>query len=282
MKPVVCATIGAIFMVSTKYVLDTIESSIVFPSSKLHKKYNYNLDGHLMSINVPDATIKEYFVETSDGENINVIFYHNPNVKSYVIFAHGNAGNISNRLHIIHTLAKYTSVVLFDYRGYGKSSGKPTEYGLYRDIYAVWEFLVNYHKVEPKSITLYGRSLGAAVVAQLGSVLCNDDNKKPHAIIMESGFSNIENITGDMFFKNLSFIMTNKFKVDKYVETIGCKINLLIAHSPDDEIVKYYHKDILIKASNSKNTFFYKLSGTHNNTHIDDDYVRVLNTFFYK
>jgi hypothetical protein len=80
-----------------------------------------------------------------------------------VLFCHGNAGNISHRLEwlsMLHGLG--LGVLLFDYRGYGRSGGSPDEPGTYRDARAAWDYLVDERRIEPGRIVLFGESLGGA------------------------------------------------------------------------------------------------------------------------
>jgi predicted alpha/beta-fold hydrolase len=279
---VIKLAIGSVIILATRCICYKIECAAIFPSKKLKKDHNFNLYHHEQILNTNKSnptTLQEYFVKTKDGETINVIYFHNPNVKGHTIFAHGNAGTIESRIDMIHTLADHTSVVLFDYRGYGKSSGKSTEKGLYQDVYAVWKFLVNNKNIDPRTITLYGRSLGSSVVAHLGSRLCDKDLLKPNAVIMESGFSSIKNVAKELISNKITYIMRSNFDSQNHVKKIGDKIPLLIAHSPDDELIKYYHKDQLIKSSNSHNTYFYQLSGGHNDPVMNYDYISTLRMF---
>src|SRR5207245_8747221 len=87
-----------------------------------------------------------------------------------LLWCHGNAGNIIHRLEnlaALHSLG--LSVFLFDYRGYGRSEGKPSEPGLYQDALAAYEVLTKAKQVPPQRIVLFGRSLGAAVAGTLAS-----------------------------------------------------------------------------------------------------------------
>ncbi len=83
-----------------------------------------------------------------------------------VLFCHGNAGSIADRLdtvRLLHGLDLH--VLMFDYRGYGQSTGRPSESGTYRDAEAAWRYLVEECRFAPREIILFGRSLGAAIAA---------------------------------------------------------------------------------------------------------------------
>lgn len=105
-----------------------------------------------------------------------------------VLWCHGNAGNIIDRLENLTLLYQLgLSVFLFDYRGYGKSQGaRPSERGLYHDAYGAYEYLTRTRKIRPDRIVLFGRSLGASVAGELAV------QRPATALILESSFPSIE------------------------------------------------------------------------------------------
>jgi alpha-beta hydrolase superfamily lysophospholipase len=104
----------------------------------------------------------------SSREKLSAWFVPAPKPRGVVLFFHGNAGSIAHRLDYLRMFNQLEfSVLIFDYRGYGKSSGKPTEEGTYQDAEAAWKYLVETRHVAPSSIVIYGESLGGAVAAWL-------------------------------------------------------------------------------------------------------------------
>lgn len=103
-----------------------------------------------------------------------------------LLWCHGNAGTIINRLENLRELYRLgLSVFLFDYRGYGRSQGTPTEDGLYQDAVGAYDYLTRVRQIRPERIVVFGRSLGAAVATELVSM-------KPAAgLILESPFPSI-------------------------------------------------------------------------------------------
>ena len=115
----------------------------------------------VMSLDYEDVTLK-----TSDGETLHAWYIPREAARGTLLFAHGNAGNVSHRLdsvRLFHELG--LNVLIFDYRGYGNSSGKPSETGTYRDADAAWSYLVTQRNIAAQDIVLFGRSLGAAIAA---------------------------------------------------------------------------------------------------------------------
>ena len=104
------------------------------------------------------------------GEKLHGWFVTAPHARGVVLFFHGNAGNISHRLDYLRMFRELGfSVFIFDYRGFGKSSGEPSEIGTYQDAEAAWNYLVETRRVTPSSIVLFGESLGGAVAAWLAA-----------------------------------------------------------------------------------------------------------------
>ena len=98
--------------------------------------------------------------ETRDGAPLSGWFVPSENARGVVLFCHGNAGNISHRLESIMVFNQLgLDILIFDYRGYGQSEGKPSENGAYRDAEAAWHYLVEERQVNPSNIIIFGRSL---------------------------------------------------------------------------------------------------------------------------
>ncbi len=111
---------------------------------------------------------EEVSIVTSDSEKITAWWIPAQNERGVLLFCHGNAGNISHRIDSIDIFNRLgLSVLIFDYRGYGKSTGRPSEEGTYRDGEAAWRYLVDVQKKKPEKIILFGESLGGAVAAEI-------------------------------------------------------------------------------------------------------------------
>lgn len=200
---------------------------------------------------------EEVAVRTKDGLSISGWYIPAKNEKAVILFCHGNAGNISNRLDSIRIFNNLSlSVMIFDYRGYGKSEGRPSEAGTYLDAEAAWDYLINVKKIPPDRIIVYGRSLGGAVAAEV--VL----RRSPAALIMESGFTSVPDL-GQKIYPWLPVKLISKFHyatVDK-IGTIRCP--KLIIHSRKDDIIPFEHGRALYeKASPPKE--FLEIRGSHN------------------
>jgi len=108
-------------------------------------------------------------IETTDGVTLHGWFIAGRS-SQVLLFFHGNAGNISHRLESIrqfHDLG--LSVLIIDYRGYGQSTGRTTEMGIYRDADAAWRYLIEERGIVASDIVIFGRSLGGSVASRLAS-----------------------------------------------------------------------------------------------------------------
>lgn len=195
--------------------------------------------------------------ETADGLTLHgwYIYAHNP--RGTVLFLHGNAGNISHRLHsvaIFHALGLNTFII--DYRGYGQSEGKPGEEGTYLDADAAWQHLVTERGEDPARIVVFGRSLGGAIAAWLAT------KYKPAALIVESSFTSVAEMAAHLYpYMPVRFILRLRYPVIDFVTRIRCPV--LIVHSRDDEIIPFAMGKALYKAAPGPKAFL-ELAGDHN------------------
>jgi len=132
-------------------------------------------------------------LETDDGLALDAWWLPHERPRASLLFLHGNAGNISHRLDSLlqfHRLG--FSVLILDYRGYGRSEGRPSEAGLALDAQAGWRWLREEADQAPEQIVLFGRSLGAAVAAELAEALeASGGGQGPAAVILESPFRSV-------------------------------------------------------------------------------------------
>ena len=127
---------------------------------------------------------EDIYFSTEDGVRLNGWWVAAPGGRGTVLFCHGNAGNIS---FLVETIAIYhemgLDVLVFDYRGFGRSGGTPSEEGTYRDSAAAWKYLTVEKKVPPSRIILVGRSLGGPIAAWLSQ------DRSPGGLVLESTFT---------------------------------------------------------------------------------------------
>ncbi len=132
----------------------------------------------------------DVWIEASDGVKLNAWWVERPGSPLVTLFLHGNAGNITNRApRMQEIVAAGSSVLMLDYRGYGKSSGRPSEQGLYRDSEAGFVYLLG-KGYRAERIILHGESLGTAVAIDLAS-------RRPcAALVLEAPFTSASDVAG--------------------------------------------------------------------------------------
>jgi fermentation-respiration switch protein FrsA (DUF1100 family) len=199
---------------------------------------------------------EDIHVKTEDGLRINGWFIPSNASKATILLSHGNGGNISHRIEKILILnALGIDVMIFDYRGYGMSEGSPSEKGLYKDIEAVYTYLVKEKKVSPDSIIGYGESLGGAVVIDLSS------RHEMGGIIIEDTFTSVRDMARKYFPFIPSFLLKSSF--DSLSGISSVRTPKLFFHSITDEIVPFEQGRRLYESA-SEPKWFVQLRGGHN------------------
>lgn len=171
------------------------------------------------------------------------------------LFFHGNAGNISHREYPINFMRKIANVFIFDYSGYGKSKGSPSEKQLYKDGQTAYDFITN--RCDPSDLYFYGISLGGAVAIETAI------HNNCAGVILQSTFCG----TDDFVWSILKPIC-KWFPSGKKVKHI--KKPILVLHSEEDEIVPFFSGRKLYDQCNSPKDFM-KIHGGHNSTNFSDD-----------
>ncbi|NBC02534.1 MAG: alpha/beta fold hydrolase [Bacteroidetes bacterium] len=208
---------------------------------------------------------EDVWIETSDGERLHGWHLTNELTEYIVVLSHGNAGNISNRIDIAKFLQEAgVSVLIYDYRGYGQSSGKPSEEGLYRDIEAVVNFLKTDEGYSEQQMIMYGRSMGGAV-ASFAATRFNVGG-----LVLDSAFKNVKAMVSDLYPFVPSFLASYEFPTEQHVQQLS-DIPVMIMHSPTDTIVDISHGKALFGAANDPKTFVELRGGHNDNFHASVD-----------
>jgi len=211
---------------------------------------------------------------TEDGVTLDGWFLPAPAARGTLLFLHGNAGNISHRLdslEIFHRLG--LSTLIIDYRGYGRSDGKPSEAGTYMDAAAAWRYLVKQRGIAPNHIVVFGRSLGGAVAVWLAT------RETPGALILESSFTSVPDFASEIY-PWLPVRWLSRFRYDAQAGLPSVTCPVLIVHSREDDIIPIEHGRRLYRAANAPKQFL-EIHGDHNTGFLvsREDYVAGLTRF---
>jgi pimeloyl-ACP methyl ester carboxylesterase len=178
-------------------------------------------------------------ITTADRVDLHGWYVAAPAGAPAVILCHGNAGNIAHRLDWLEMFCGMGfAMLLFDYRGFGRSSGTPTEQGTYLDAQAAWDFLTNTKGFSPRSIVIVGESLGGPIAAHLAKDVA------PGALILVSTFTSAPNLARALYwYLPVRLLARFRYPTAEYVADVH--VPTLVIHSRDDEMIPFLHGEEL-------------------------------------
>src|SRR5436190_6304050 len=169
-------------------------------------------------------------IATGDREQLRAWFLPHERARALVVYFHGNGGNLSDWLPILAGIHRAGfSVAAIDYRGYGLSTGSPSEQGLYRDVDAALEWAV---PLRPQGVPLvfWGRSLGTTMAAYAAT------HTHPQGVILESGFPDLGSVVQSSWpLRFLSLFSSYRFPTAQYARQAGCPV--LVMHGDADHVI---------------------------------------------
>jgi len=233
---------------------------------------------------------EDVWITTADNIKINAWLVKQNDYKKVptVIFFHGNAGNIAVRLiHIKGFITKSKcNIFIVEYRGYGISEGKPSEYGLKLDAQAALDYLNSRSDLDQNKIFIYGASIGASVAISLVNNKTNEN--KVRGLIIENAFTCISDMIDAAMpiFSYVKFLSKNDWNNRNAIKSIDCPI--LFLSSGKDEIVPSYMMDELLNSTIQKNTTKNPIEmvrfeyANHNNMFTVDGYFETVQDFITK
>jgi len=218
------------------------ENLIYFPSREL--------------VTTPEALgleVQEVFLFAADGIRIHGWFLPASSRRSpsyTVLVCHGNAGNISGRLDRSLLLQGElgVDVFLFDYRGFGRSEGRPSEEGTYRDAIAAHRYLIEERGIAPERLILFGESLGAAVAIELSL------RKAAAALVLEAPFSSILDMARVAYPFLLPLKSFFRTRYDNLEKIPAVTLPLLVFHGRRDPTVPFAQGEALFRAAREPKT----------------------------
>ncbi len=148
-----------------------------------------------------------------------------------LLWCHGNAGNVSHRLENIRQLyQRGISVFIFDYRGYGQSTGEASENGLYQDALASYDYLIQQRQISSERLILFGRSLGSGVAGEIAV------QRSSAGLIVEGAFPSIQAMADHHYFGlPAGWFMDVEFNLAQKVSAL--QVPFLAIHGEHDSIV---------------------------------------------
>lgn len=212
-------------------------------------------------------------IETSDGVRLHGWFQEAEKPTAVVLYCHGNAGNISHRRWVLKLFREYlnTTVLVFDYRGYGRSEGVPSEAGVLEDARAARRWLAKRTGISESEIVLVGNSLGGAVAVDLAA---KDDVR---GLVLENTFTSLPDVASSYLLGfPVRWLMNNRLdsetKIGRYHGP------LLQTHGDADKVVSIKLGRRLFAAANEPKEFVEVPKGGHNDPP-KREYVQALRKF---
>jgi len=224
-----------------------------------------------------DLEFEDVYFFSTDGIKLNGWYVPAKESRMTVLFCHGNAGNIGDRIEIIDMFCRLgLDVFICDYRGYGRSQGSPSEKGLYLDAQAAYKYLIDKRNLDEGSIVVYGKSIGANVAVELCSKI------KPAALISDSAFTSALEMGKKLFpFFPIRWFITVKYDALSKIKNIT--IPKLIIHSEDDEVIPFQHGRKLFETAPEPKEFYSMRAGHNESIFLArEDFVGRIDSFLQK
>ncbi len=206
-------------------------------------------------------------IPTEDGETLHAWWLEHPEPRAQVIFWHGNGGNLSMWLDVIAGLRRRGfSVLAVDYRGYGDSTGRPTESGLYRDADAALRVFNDRLRTPTVPVIHWGRSIGSPVAAYSASR--GAPGSGGAGVVLESPFPDLRTaISGNPVLRLLSVFSSYRFPTSRFLE--GYDGPILVVHGDSDGIIPFSAgRAVYERARGSRKTFAVIPGADHNDLHV--------------
>jgi fermentation-respiration switch protein FrsA (DUF1100 family) len=206
--------------------------------------------------------LEDVSFNSGDGTGLFGWYVESRESAGVLLWCHGNAGNI---IHRLDNLARFyragLSVFIFDYRGYGRSGGKPSEEGIYQDAFASYAYLTRTRGIRSEHIVAFGRSLGAAVSANVAS-------QRPVAgLILESAFPSVEALAkAQTFGLPAHWLLQSRFRLIDRLPDIH--VPILVVHGDHDTIVPIEFGRRVYDAAPAPKSFYVIRGADHNNTYL--------------
>lgn len=261
------AAIALIVLAALALLLRLSEKKFIyFPSRYPAGNWNPNTYG---------IRVEDVYFTTEDGLQLHGWFLADEQALATLLWCHGNAGNLSDRLDNLVRLARLPiHVFIFDYRGYGRSQGSPDEAGLTLDAIAAYDAVASRPEVDPRRIIVFGRSLGGPVAAEVAL------RRQVAAVILESTFTSARHMAWQAF-KPFPVHWLIKTRFDTLDKVRRLRRPLLVIHGSEDEVVPFRMGRRVFEAAPEPKEFYTIEGAGHNDTYLvgGDAYFERLHRF---
>ena len=236
-----------------------LQDYFMFKPEKLPADFQYDYE---------NQETEEYNVTTRDGANINGLRFKAKEPKGIVFYLKGNSKSIKGwgKFAVDFTRLGY-DVLMVDYRGFGKSTGRRTQKAIKRDMQVIYNRIRE--KVPEKYIILYGRSLGSGFAAKLASM------NNPRMLILDAPYYSLSRVAKKFIpFMPLSLLIKFPMPTYKWLRYVNCPIHII--HGTDDRLIPYKTSVKLSKIKPGITTLHTVIGGGHKNLHTFESYHKML------
>ena len=212
---------------------------------------------------------QEITITTKDRETISAIFFRGTG-NDVILYFHGNAGSLNGWRHVAPDFTRHGySILIIDYRGYGKSSGVISESGFYLDAEAAYQWLLQNY--EPEQIIVYGRSIGSGVATHLAS------RRACKGLILESAYTSLTTLASQKLPLAMpGLLLTTRFSSIEKLSSI--KAPVILIHGGQDELIPKEHSRKLLEKITTKKKLFILADAAHNDLNAFEEYHKIIGT----
>lgn len=224
-----------------------IQEKLIFKPEKLHPDFEFRYD----------APFEELFFDIEPGVRINGLHFFRERPKGLILYFHGNSRSIKGWAKYARDFYRYDyDVVLIDYRGFGKSTGKRSEKKMLDDVQFIYQALVE--KYPEDHLIVYGRSIGSGFATKLAS-----DNH-PRYLILDAPYYSFRKVVERFLpFLPVRFVLRYHLRTDRWIRQVQCHTYIL--HGTKDRLIPIRHSEKLRQLNPDKITLIRIEGGGHNN-----------------
>jgi pimeloyl-ACP methyl ester carboxylesterase len=235
---------GYLLVMAVAYL---VQEKLIFKPEKLAQHFTFKYD-------VP---FRELFFDVEKGVRINGLHFYREKPEGLILYFHGNTRSIKGWAKYAADFYRYNyDVVLVDYRGFGKSTGKRSESGMLNDMQFVYDTLLVQYPED--HLILYGRSMGSGFATKLAS-----DNRPRYLILDAPYYSFSKVVERYLPFLPLRFVLRFKLRSDRWIQKVSCPVYIL--HGTRDWQIPIRHS-IRLQGLNPERTTLIRIEGGgHNN-----------------
>jgi pimeloyl-ACP methyl ester carboxylesterase len=248
-----------IVYVVVSVLLYYLQDYILFKPEKLPKDFQFYYENQVT---------EEYHLETRDGETINGLHFKVDNPQGIVLYLKGNSKSIKGWGKFAVDFTRHNfDVIMVDYRGFGKSTGRRSQKAIKNDLQYVYNKMRE--RIDEKHIIIYGRSLGSGFAAKLASM------NNPAKLILDAPYYSLKKVTARyMPFMPFSIIMKYPLPTYKWLKYVNCPIHII--HGTDDKLIPYKTSVKLSQIKPKRTRLYTVIGGGHKNLNNFESYHKML------